>query len=484
MQSFTNKSSRNSYESEQLVRADSPAQMKLRISINSSRIRMLSDTWMKRWGRAPSDQELQNLVDNWIRDEILYLEALDRGLDRNDEIVRRRLTQKMRNLAFRLAWTMPPSEEELAEYHGRKGERYRQPARRSFSHIFFSREQRGRRVEQDARDSLVALLDQGGSKGLGDRFMLPNYFSNLMHSEVRNDFGSEFASSIFKLELGEWLGPISSSYGMHLVYIHEEVAAQDPALVEIEDQVKLDLNEERQREAAERLYQSFREKYEVIFDLEDEKDYEREIDELAATFFKGEANEEENTAKLKEIYDKVNVMLPPRYRGRVDNVSAAPMASADLLFDEDGNVAWDQIWGRDDPNQPFCELAIAGGPPHRGTLLEPVTPEEAISDLDQYAYVLQELARGLTMVTGRSVKMSSTPGWIGLQCDNEDMAIWILRGVIVENVMVRREDSVLYLPASPKYRLHYEIKNVVTACAKTFHYWNEHVAALQDHKEG
>ena len=248
--------------------------------------------------------------------------------------------------------------------------------------------------------------------------------------------------------------------------------------------MRLDLNEERHMESSERLYQSFREKYDVVFDLEDEHAYEQEIDALAESFFKKEADKCENRAKLEEIYDKVNALLPPRYKGRMDNVSAAPMASADLVFDEEGNVAWDQIWGRDDPSQPFCELAIAGGPPHRETLLEPVTQEEAVSDIDRYGYVLQELARGLTMVTRRSVKMSATPGWIGLQCDNEEMAIWILRGVIVENVMVHREGSVLYLPASPKYRLDYEIKNVVTACAKTFHYWNEHVAALQDHKEG
>ena len=483
MQSFANKSSRNSYESEQFVRADSPAQIKLRISINSSRIRMLRDMWMKRWGRAPSDHEQQNLVDNWIHDEILYLEALDRGLDRNDEIVRRRLTQKMRSVAFRLAWTTPPSQDELEGYFSQHQMRYRDPVRRSFSHIYFSREHRGPNAERDAQQSLTALEADASPDEFGDRFAQPLYFPDRAKDDVRNDFGPDFADAVFEVETGQWNGPVRSAYGFHLVYTHEELAAHVPPLREIEDTVRLDLNEERRVEAAERLYQSLRDKYEVVFDLEDEQDYEEQIDTFAETFLKGDSDPQKSKAQLKEIYDKVNAILPPRYRGRVDDVSAAPMASADLVFDADGNVAWDQIWGKDDPNQPFCELAIAGGPPHRGTLLEPVTPEEAVSDMEQYGYVLQELARGLTMVTGRSAKMSSVPGWIGLQCDNEEMAVWILRGIIVEKVMVRREDDVLYLPASPKYRLHYEIKNVVTACAKTFHYWNEHIAALQDHKE-
>ncbi len=92
------------------------ASMDRRIEDNHSRVRLLQDMWTQRWGRLPNDRELQDLLDIWIRDEVLYREALERGLDRNDEIVRRRLTQKMRNLAFRLSWTTQPTREDLGEY--------------------------------------------------------------------------------------------------------------------------------------------------------------------------------------------------------------------------------------------------------------------------------------------------------------------------------------------------------------------------------
>ncbi len=170
----------------------------------------------------------------------------------------------------------------------------------------------------------------------------------------------------------------------------------------------------------------------------------------------------------------LDAILPPRYRnGRP--VSAAPMSAAPLVYDDAGRVAWDRVWGGDDPNNPFCELALAGGPPHRGTLLEPVSPEAAAADPEGYARVIAELARGLHMVTGLPVVTACAPGWIGLVCESEAMALWLLRAIVVENVSVRREGCTLFLPAGPNFRLDGEIKNVVTAVAKTYHYWKEHV---------
>ncbi|HEX2623313.1 MAG TPA: CbiX/SirB N-terminal domain-containing protein, partial [Phototrophicaceae bacterium] len=161
-------------------------------------------------------------------------------------------------------------------------------------------------------------------------------------------------------------------------------------------------------------------------------------------------------------------ILPPRYQNGGE-ISAAPMGAADLVFDANGQVAWDQIWGD------FCDLALAGGPPHRGTLLEPTVPEVVRANPERYQQVLTELERGIRLITRLPIVVSQSPGWIGIQCTDEAMALWLLRAIIVENVSVRREDTVLYLPASPDFRLEYEIKNVITVIAKTHHYWIEHL---------
>ncbi len=160
--------------------------------------------------------------------------------------------------------------------------------------------------------------------------------------------------------------------------------------------------------------------------------------------------------------------LPPRYQGEA-SVSAAPMGAADLVFDANGQVAWNEIWGS------FCDLALAGGPPHRGTLLEPVPPEIVAADPASYQRVLSELERGIRLVTNLPVITDRSLGWLGIQCTDEAMAIWLLRAIIVENISVRREDDVIYLPAGPNFRLEHEIKNVITVVAKTHHYWTEHI---------
>ncbi|MCB0190349.1 MAG: hypothetical protein KDJ65_00245 [Anaerolineae bacterium] len=179
---------------------------------------------------------------------------------------------------------------------------------------------------------------------------------------------------------------------------------------------------------------------------------------------------------FQQLAAKIDAILPPRYKGRTADVSAAPMAAADLVFDDDGDVAWDQIFGVDDPNNPFCELALAGGPAHRGELLEPPLAADCSTAAGKYAAVLAEIERGIHMITGLPVVSSNAPGWIGVQCDSEAMAIWLMRAIIVENVMVRRERDVIYLPAGPDFTLKNEIKSIVTVTAKTWHYWIEHIS--------
>ena len=161
-------------------------------------------------------------------------------------------------------------------------------------------------------------------------------------------------------------------------------------------------------------------------------------------------------------------ILPPRYQ--LKTPSAAPMGAAGLKYDSEGSPAWNEIW------TDFCDLALAGGPPHRGTLLEPVSPETALANPAAYEAVISELERGLRMVTGLETVRGATPGWIGVVCSSEEMALWLLRAIVVENISVRREDKTLYLPAGPDFRVEREIKNVITVVAKTHHYWQEHIS--------
>lgn len=169
-------------------------------------------------------------------------------------------------------------------------------------------------------------------------------------------------------------------------------------------------------------------------------------------------------------------ILPPQYQNPNLAVSAAPMGAAALQYDDKGDVAWDEMWTG------FCELALAGGAPHRGTLLEPVHEAAIEANPERYEQVVAEIQRGLTQVTGLSTVRSLVPGWVGLECTNEEMALWLLRAIVVENVTVRRENRTLWFPAGPDFRIDREIKNVITVVAKTAHYWQDHIAGKATNK--
>ena len=172
---------------------------------------------------------------------------------------------------------------------------------------------------------------------------------------------------------------------------------------------------------------------------------------------------------LLELERKMDAMLPSEYQGRTDEVNSQSMGTATLPSDEFGQVPWDKIWTS------FCDLAMAGGPPHRGKLLEAVTAQDVIANLPTYESVVQEIRRGIEMVTGLQTLKADALGWVGVVCENETMAIWLMRAIIVENVIVRREGPVLFLPAGPAFRVKKEIKNVITSVAKTVHYWRAHL---------
>jgi sirohydrochlorin cobaltochelatase len=174
-------------------------------------------------------------------------------------------------------------------------------------------------------------------------------------------------------------------------------------------------------------------------------------------------------AEREALEARIRTLLPEEYRDSYEAVQPTPMGSAALKYDADGQVAWDQIWGS------FCDLAMAGGPPHKGRLLEPGTEDAINAEFDRYDEVAEEICRGIRMATGLRAYVSPTPGWVSVTCQGDAMAGWLVRAIVMENVAARRRGTILELPAAPHFRLEKEIKNVVTVIAKTCHYWLGHI---------
>ena len=175
-------------------------------------------------------------------------------------------------------------------------------------------------------------------------------------------------------------------------------------------------------------------------------------------------------ATLQKI---IRTILPEEYQDSYESVEPVSMGSAQLKFGEDGKVAWDDIWDT------FCNLAIAGGPPHKGKLLEPASREEIAAKPALYKQVVDEVCRGIRMVTSLSVMPSPIPGWVRVDCGNRGTAGWMTRAIAMENVSAHYEGTTVDLPAGPDFRVEKEIKNVVTVMAKTDHYWLGHMGRAQ-----
>ncbi len=189
-----------------------------------------------------------------------------------------------------------------------------------------------------------------------------------------------------------------------------------------------------------------------------------------------EPAEDEAWKILSRLHDRMGEELPGEYIENLDGVLPRSMGSVAIVSDETGKVPWDKLWTS------FCDLAMAGGPPHRGKLLEPVQKDEIVADIDSYREVEREIRRGIGLASGLKTLESPYLGWVAVECASEEMAAWLLRAILVENISVRREGCILYLPAGPKFRVEKEIKNVITAVAKTVHYWQAHLRSRQPPK--
>lgn len=170
---------------------------------------------------------------------------------------------------------------------------------------------------------------------------------------------------------------------------------------------------------------------------------------------------------------RLRILLPPEYHETYTSLVAAPMGGAALQYDADGRIAWDRIWQR------FCDLALAGGPPHKGRLLGPGRPEDIEAQPEAYLDAQDEALRGLTMASELPSEESPHLGWVRVRCHSEVMAAWMLMAITTENVAVRREGRALDLPVAPHFRPDKELKNIIVVTAKTTHYWMGHMPREQ-----
>lgn len=237
------------------------------IHIGEAHLAWLSTTWSRQWHRPPAQDELRGLLADFVREELFAREARELGLDRDDTVVNRRLAQKLAFLVEDTAQFAQPGEGELEAFHRANRARFRTPARRSFEQIHFNPAQRADAM-REAADVREGLVRGAGMVpvALGDRSLLESRLDDLDEQAVAAQFGPTFASAVFALPVGEWSGPLTSAYGVHLVRVSAERAARERPYPEIRHEVAAAWREQRRIELAADHYARLLAKYEIILD--------------------------------------------------------------------------------------------------------------------------------------------------------------------------------------------------------------------------
>jgi hypothetical protein len=237
------------------------------IEVTEDDLRQLDLVWMAKWQRHPTSDELTALVEDKVREEILYREALALGLDEGDVIVKRRLAQKLEFLSEDVSSLPDPTGAELESWFAQNQERFALPGRLSFRHLYFSPDRRGERARDDAAQALARITGRSGEAaetlGLGDPFMLQGNYADRSEEQLAKELGTPFAQALFQLAPDSWQGPIESGYGWHLVFLESVTPRRVPAFAEVEAEVRVGWLDVRRDELKRKAFEQMRARYRI-----------------------------------------------------------------------------------------------------------------------------------------------------------------------------------------------------------------------------
>jgi peptidyl-prolyl cis-trans isomerase C len=240
------------------------------IVVTVGEVEWMQTSWQKRWNRPPTAEEFDGLIQQYVKETVLYREALTMGLNQHDMVIRRRLAQKLEFLAKDLVALTPPSEEELQTYFDSHQDRYQEPALYTFTQVFIDPDKRGDTTLDDAAAIKATLIAKGDAiedaGAPGDDFMLQNYYPEKDQAEIQKFFGSGFAESLVELSPGQWHGPVLSGYGVHLVYVSNISEQPVPDFAEVRERVVQDWTTEKGEELNDQFYANLRNSYTVVIE--------------------------------------------------------------------------------------------------------------------------------------------------------------------------------------------------------------------------
>ncbi|MFD1316454.1 peptidyl-prolyl cis-trans isomerase [Namhaeicola litoreus] len=231
------------------------------IVIDDAEYDYLLSLWKNQWQREPNEDDIKAFLDQYIRQEVFYKEALALSLDHNDIIVKRRLAQKMEAVSNDLnAMIKPPTEGDLHAFYLANQALFQLPPSFTFQQVLFLNN------EQNLAEQLAIsknALNNGGEipANRKQKLSLPNLWENSSPAEINNAFGGDFAQALDSLPITQWVGPVLSGFGQHLVYISKKDSSKMANFEDVKPYVLNEYEYQSELETQEQVYLELLDKY-------------------------------------------------------------------------------------------------------------------------------------------------------------------------------------------------------------------------------
>jgi hypothetical protein len=236
-----------------------------RIVMTSGQLEQLSANFKRTWMRPATDAEFATLIENYVREEVFYREALAMGLDQSDSVVRQRMRLKLEFILEDLSLE-EVTDEVLLGYLREHPDKFLTQTQVSFQQVYLNPDRHADLIAE--AEAVLASLNQGAApQPMGDPTLIPYEFKLATQGEIERSLGKRFAMDVVELEPGDhWMGPVYSAYGGHLLRVSARVDARFPDLSEVRAVVEREYLAERKKELKDLAYAKLREGYDVTIE--------------------------------------------------------------------------------------------------------------------------------------------------------------------------------------------------------------------------
>ncbi|WP_435135856.1 peptidyl-prolyl cis-trans isomerase [Formosa sp. A9] len=233
------------------------------IVIDNTEYDYLLSLWKKQWQRDPNEQEIKAFIDQYLRQEVFYKEALAMNLDHNDLIVKRRLSQKMEAVSNDLnAIIKSPTDDDLNAFYNKNKDLFILPPAYSFKQVLFLNDEDN--LESEMETTKTQLNNgQDIPKARQTKLSIPNTWNKSEATSIYKTFGDYFTSVLDSLPINTWVGPIPSGFGQHLVYISKKEVSEIAKFETIKPYVEKEYQYQTELDMQNKVFEDLLDKYPV-----------------------------------------------------------------------------------------------------------------------------------------------------------------------------------------------------------------------------